>query len=144
MRDLFDPTALEGLRYLDLLRHQPVRPSVEAFEGFLDNPRPERRSLTDALRATKTPTGAEILAWMLNIQWVNLIESGDTESVDITDLGCAILSVADISALDPDRDTETTDHVLGEPSQAVVTPISMELSDEAAVPDVNEEYLAPA
>jgi hypothetical protein len=104
MGDLFDPTALEGLRYLDLLRTQPIRPSVDAFEGYLDHPRPERKSLTDALKASKSPTGADILAWMSSVGWVELSESADANGVGITDLGSAILSIVDR------RDSATGDH----------------------------------
>ena len=94
MQDLFNQAAVEGLRYLDVLRHQPVRPSVEAFEGYLDHPRPERKSLTEAVKASKAPTGVDVLAWMLAIDWVEVIETESGNRVDITDLGLAILSIS--------------------------------------------------
>ena len=95
MQDLFNQAAVDGLRYLDVLRHQPVRPSVEAFEGYLDQPRPERKSLIEAVKASRAPTGVDVLAWMLAIDWVEVIETESGNKVDITDLGQAILSISD-------------------------------------------------
>jgi hypothetical protein len=118
MGDLFDPTALEGLRYLDLLRTQPVRPSVEAFEGYLDHPRPERKSLTDALKASKSPAGADILAWMLSIGWVELSGSADAGGVGITDLGVAILAIAGTRHNETGAGLEAPDHRSEQPTPA--------------------------
>jgi hypothetical protein len=117
MQDLFDSVALNGLRYLDILRHQPVRPSVEAFQGYLDQPRPERKSLTEAVKASKGPTGADILAWMLAVGWVALTEFESGERVDITELGSAILSIAP-------GDSEPSDQARAVASQDVDQPSS--------------------
>jgi hypothetical protein len=100
MQDTFDHSAIEGLQYLSVLGNQPVRPLVEAFAAFLAQPHPGRKTLTEAVKAARLPTGVDIAAWMIAVGWVAVVEEGDG-TVDITDLGKAILEVATYELAQP-------------------------------------------
>ncbi len=97
MWDGIEPAAFDGLRYLKALRGQPVRLSAEMFQAFMNQPRPERKSLTEALKATKGPSGSDIYDWMLAIGWIQL---EDDDRVSVTDLGLAVLGAAGSSRVE--------------------------------------------
>lgn len=82
-----DTPAIHGLRYLDVIADH-ARPSLEAFEAYLEQPRPVRKSLTGAVQASKEPSGKETADWMRSIDWV-VVDDG---FVGLTDLGRAVLA----------------------------------------------------
>ena len=140
MWDALEPAAVDGLRYLKALGAQPVRPSAEMFQAFLNQPRPEKKSLTEALKASKGPSGSDILEWMLYIGWVQIEEVGDTEQVGITDLGLAVLNAA--TATD-EVETELVEVVDETPEVEVPDLAEVTLTVEETVDDPTEQIEEP-
>ena len=111
-----DSTAIDGLRYLTFLGS--TTPPVDAFAAYLEQPRPERKSLTGAVQASKAPSGQDILGWCERIGWVEVHDG----AVTITGLGRTVVATVDNPG-GGDLDAELEELVAGEQARetAVVT-----------------------
>ena len=144
MWDGFDSTAVDGLLYLKALGAQPVRPSADMFEAFLNQPRPERKGLKAAVKATRSATGSEVLEWMLHVGWLEMIERDGSEHVDITPLGAGVAAAAqaDTTEVSVQAESDGPTEEVGTPELEVVTD---EPADEAhetysSVDDTEDEF----
>lgn len=104
-----DSTALAGLRYLTFLGGAAA-PPIDAFAAYLEQPRPERKSLTDAVQASKAPSGHDILHWCDRVGWIVV----DDDSVAITELGRTVVGLVDGQRAGDDLDAELEELVAGE------------------------------
>lgn len=83
-----DSPGIEGLRYLAFV---DVEVPVDAFIAYIDEPRPVKRSLSEAVQAKKSLGGRELVDWLEKVHWINRRNSG----VSVTALGRAVAEAAD-------------------------------------------------
>lgn len=123
-----DSVAVDGLRYLAFLGGT-AHPSTGALEGYLDQPRPVRKSLSDAVHASKGPAGKDLLDWMVRIGWVDVVD----DAVSITDLGTGILAAVDGRQGGPEHATTTPAAAAGDDPESARTPGATDAPPEPVV-----------